>query len=262
MRRHFGLLALLLAPAVAQAQPSVAASPAPTPLTPAQQVQKEQVRDQAHQVEIRAQDGCPQAEVQAMALPHLKQAMANNQEMVIVSIGSSSTQGWMASDVGHTYPAVLQGVLARALPQTQVVVINRGIGGQDAAEEVPRLQAAAIAAKPQLVIWQVGANGVLRDTDPAVFKKPQTCQPGLLPSRSNRLISAGRASNALKRWISSAVPCPSSAPVARPPRGPSRRSRRWSGPGTARTRAGCSARPASRPGSPAAAFAPASPGPA
>ena len=106
-----------------------------------------------------------------MALPHLKQALASNQELVVVAIGSSSTQGWMASDIGHAFPSVLQGALARALPQTQVAVINRGIGGQDAAEEVPRLQADVVAIKPQLVIWQVGANGVLRETDPAVFKK-------------------------------------------------------------------------------------------
>ena len=56
------------------------------------------------------------------------------------------------------------------LPRAHVTVLNRGIGGQDAAEEVLRLEADAIAPKPSIVIWQVGANGALRNSDPEVFK--------------------------------------------------------------------------------------------
>jgi acyl-CoA thioesterase-1 len=62
-------------------------------------------------------------------------------------------------------------MLSHTWPESHVSVINRGIGGQDAAEELPRLHPDAIAAKPQLVIWQVGANGALRDTDLRVFRK-------------------------------------------------------------------------------------------
>ena len=39
------------------------------------------------------------------------------------------------------------------------------------AEALARLDADVIAARPSLVIWQVGANGVLRRTDPALFKR-------------------------------------------------------------------------------------------
>jgi lysophospholipase L1-like esterase len=76
----------------------------------------------------------------------------------------------MATDLAHTYPAVLQQVLSNGLPEAHVAVINRGIGGQDAAEELSRLDADVLAVRPQLVIWQVGANGALRNADPAAFR--------------------------------------------------------------------------------------------
>ena len=119
----------------------------------------------------RAAPACPSTPAAAaMALPHLLGAMRHGIEGVIVALGSSSTQGAMASDLAHTYPAVLQQVLSNELPDAHVAVINRGIGGQDAAEELARLDADVLAVRPQLVIWQVGANGALRNADPAVFR--------------------------------------------------------------------------------------------
>lgn len=107
----------------------------------------------------------------ALRLPHLRAALRRGVEGVIVALGSSSTRGTMASDPAHTYPAVLQAALARALPHWDIAVLNRGIGGQDAPEELARLQADVIAVRPQLVIWQVGANGALHNEDPAVFRR-------------------------------------------------------------------------------------------
>ena len=105
----------------------------------------------------------------ALQLPHLRAAVASRNEGLIVAIGSSSTQGAMATDSAHTYPAVLQNTLNKALPGAHFAVINRGIGGQDAPEELARLESDAIAVHPQLVIWQVGANGAMRHADPAEF---------------------------------------------------------------------------------------------
>jgi lysophospholipase L1-like esterase len=76
----------------------------------------------------------------------------------------------MASDLAHSYPAQLQELLSDSLKQTHIAVLNRGIGGQDAAEELARLDNDVIAIRPQVVIWQVGANGALRNADPAVFR--------------------------------------------------------------------------------------------
>jgi lysophospholipase L1-like esterase len=90
----------------------------------------------------------------------------------------------MASDPGHSYPAILQEQLAVALPDAHIAVINRGIGGQDAAEELARLDVDVVAIRPQLVIWQVGANGALRNADPALFRATVT-------TGVHRLLAAG-----------------------------------------------------------------------
>ena len=115
---------------------------------------------------------CPAApRMSVLRLPHLRTALARGTEGVIVALGSSSTEGVMASDLAHSYPAVLQAALSRALPNAHLAVLNRGIGGQDAPEELARLTSDVIAVQPQLVIWQVGANGALRNADPAEFRE-------------------------------------------------------------------------------------------
>jgi acyl-CoA thioesterase I len=112
---------------------------------------------------------CPQASMPAPSLPHVRAALARQEEILVVTLGSSSTEGWMASDRAHTYPAVLQAELDGALQNAHVAVINRGIGGQDAPEEMARLTQDVIDIRPQLVIWQVGANGAMRGDGPAAF---------------------------------------------------------------------------------------------
>lgn len=118
----------------------------------------------------RAETACPlDPGMTPIALPHLRAAVHHGVEGLIVALGSSSTEGAMASDIGHSYPAVLQDALAAALPGSHIAVINRGIGGQDATEELARLAADVLAIRPQAVIWQVGANGALRNVDPVTF---------------------------------------------------------------------------------------------
>lgn len=117
-----------------------------------------------------ARAACPAAPTPVLSLPHSRAALAAGQELVIVALGSSSTESWMASDPAHSYPAVLQQTLEDGLARAHVAVLNRGIGGQDAREEVARLAADVLAVRPQLVIWQVGANGALRNTDPTRFE--------------------------------------------------------------------------------------------
>ena len=119
-----------------------------------------------------------------MRLPHLHSVIATRTEGLIVALGSSSTAGAMASDSAHTYPAILQVTLTKALPYAHFAVINRGIGGQDAPEELSRLDTDVIAVHPQLVIWQVGANGALRHADPAEFHR-------MIEDGVNRMVKAG-----------------------------------------------------------------------
>jgi lysophospholipase L1-like esterase len=119
-----------------------------------------------------ADETCPAAhDLPVPRLPHTRLALATNQPILIVALGSSSTRGWMATDVGHSYPAILQRLLNENVPHASVAVINRGIGGQDAPEELTRMDADVLAIRPQLVIWQAGANGAIRDAPPTTFKK-------------------------------------------------------------------------------------------
>jgi acyl-CoA thioesterase-1 len=118
-----------------------------------------------------ADAACPATPaVTPIEAPQLRSAIDHGVEGIIVALGSSSTQGAMASDLAHSYPAVLQRALTAALPQAHLAVINRGIGGQDASEELARLDADVLAMRPRLVIWQVGANGALRNVEPAIFR--------------------------------------------------------------------------------------------
>jgi lysophospholipase L1-like esterase len=61
--------------------------------------------------------------------------------------------------------------LSATVPGAHIAVVNRGIGGQDATEELARLDVDVLALRPQLVIWQVGANGALRNVDPSLFHR-------------------------------------------------------------------------------------------
>ncbi len=101
------------------------------------------------------------------ALPHVAGKLAAHQPVTIIAFGSSSTQGWGSSAPEFTYPNRLAAQLHRAYPGANITVLNRGVGGEDAPEMMKRLQIQVIDVKPDLVIWQVGTNAVLRNLDPA-----------------------------------------------------------------------------------------------
>jgi lysophospholipase L1-like esterase len=85
--------------------------------------------------------------------------------LTIVAVGSSSTLGVGASAPSFSYPSRLEADLRDHLPGVEIHVINRGKGGEDAAEELERLGRDVIAEHPDLVVWQVGTNAVLRRDD-------------------------------------------------------------------------------------------------
>ncbi|MBI5264500.1 MAG: SGNH/GDSL hydrolase family protein [Bradyrhizobium sp.] len=101
------------------------------------------------------------------SLPHVATKLANGEPVVIVAFGSSSTSGYGSSSPEYTYPNRLAGRLRRQYPTAEITVINAGRGGEDAPEMMKRLQTSVIDMHPDLVIWQVGTNAVLRNLDPA-----------------------------------------------------------------------------------------------
>jgi lysophospholipase L1-like esterase len=105
------------------------------------------------------------------SLPHVAAKLIAGQPVVIIAFGSSSTQGYGASGLEYTYPNRLAAQLRRQYPTADITVLNRGKGGEDAGEMMRRLQTEVIEMKPDLVIWQVGTNAVLRNIDPAETAK-------------------------------------------------------------------------------------------
>src|SRR5215471_1595456 len=85
--------------------------------------------------------------------------------LTIVAMGSSSTLGIGASNPASAYPSRLEQELRERFPGVDIRVINHGVSGQDVPEELTRLGRDVTAEHPDLVIWQVGTNAVLRRDD-------------------------------------------------------------------------------------------------
>jgi lysophospholipase L1-like esterase len=110
----------------------------------------------------------PKGGVKSMgSLPHVANKLAAGQPVVIVAFGSSSTAGFGTTSPEFTYPNRLAAQLRRRYPTADITVVNRGQGGEDAPEMMKRLQTSVLDMKPDLVIWQVGTNAVLRNLDPS-----------------------------------------------------------------------------------------------
>jgi lysophospholipase L1-like esterase len=105
------------------------------------------------------------------SLPHVAAKLIAGKPVVIVAFGSSSTQGWGSTSPEFTYPNRLAAQLRRQYPGADITVLNRGKGGEDAPEMMKRLQTEVIDVNPDMVIWQVGTNAVLRNLDPAETAK-------------------------------------------------------------------------------------------
>jgi acyl-CoA thioesterase-1 len=96
-------------------------------------------------------------------LIHTMRRLANGQPLTIVAIGSSSTAGAGASSPAATYPSRLAVELRARFPGREITVLNRGVNGEETTNMMARFAADVLAANPQLVLWQIGTNSVLRD---------------------------------------------------------------------------------------------------
>jgi acyl-CoA thioesterase I len=89
--------------------------------------------------------------------------LASEEPLTIVAIGSSSTAGVGASSPAANYPNRLAVELKQRLPTHDITVLNRGVNGEETQDMMARFATGVIAAHPDLVLWQVGTNSVLRD---------------------------------------------------------------------------------------------------
>jgi lysophospholipase L1-like esterase len=151
------ILALLPTLLLAAATPATVARPAALPAEAAD--------------EAAAAAACPVVPVQPLVLPGFRAALRDGlRPVTIVALGSSSTSGAGASVPAQAYPARLEAALRAARPGLALRVVNRGVGGQDAPAMAARIEAEVLPERPDLVIWQAGANGALRRADPERFR--------------------------------------------------------------------------------------------
>jgi lysophospholipase L1-like esterase len=98
-------------------------------------------------------------------LPRLAERLATGGPVTIVAIGSSSTAGAGASSAAASYPARLEAALRAKYPGVAINVLNRGVNGEEVRDMLARLDRSVLAEKPDLVLWQLGSNSVLRDKE-------------------------------------------------------------------------------------------------
>ena len=99
----------------------------------------------------------------AQPLTRTAQRLARHEPVVIVAIGSSSTYGAGASSPANTYPSRLAVELKAIFPKETITVVNRGVNGEEVPDMLKRFADGVIKEKPDLVLWQIGTNSVLRD---------------------------------------------------------------------------------------------------
>jgi acyl-CoA thioesterase-1 len=100
-------------------------------------------------------------------LTHFAKALEHQRKVKVVAMGSSSTAG---TEGVLPYPPRLEMLLRQGNGHgiqgfygRMIDVLNRGIGGQEAPEELSRFESDVLGEAPALVIWQVGTNAVYRD---------------------------------------------------------------------------------------------------
>jgi lysophospholipase L1-like esterase len=95
-------------------------------------------------------------------MPRLAGRLAGVGAIKIAAIGSSTTAG---TDNIVPYPQRLESALRAHYPGRNFDLLNRGVGGEEAPDELRRMQRDVIDERPSVVIWQVGANAVWKKQD-------------------------------------------------------------------------------------------------
>jgi acyl-CoA thioesterase I len=96
-------------------------------------------------------------------LARVSRRLESERSIKIVAIGSSSTAGAGASSPEAAYPSRLEAELTQHFLWQDITVLNRGTNGEEVGDMLARFDTSVIAEKPDLVIWQMGTNSVLRD---------------------------------------------------------------------------------------------------
>jgi lysophospholipase L1-like esterase len=96
-------------------------------------------------------------------LKRVAQKIALGEAVTIVAIGSSSTAGAGATSQLNSYPSQLALDLRQRFPAQSFTVLNHGVNGEEVPEMLKRFDTAVVANKPDLLLWQLGTNSLIRD---------------------------------------------------------------------------------------------------
>lgn len=118
------------------------------------------------------------------SLPRVAKRLAAGDPVTIVAFGSSTTVGYGVTSPAYTYPSRLADQLRRKFPTADISIINRGMGGQDTPEMMKRFKAAVLASDPDLVIWQLGTNTVIKGTENDVAATKALVEEGIAQLQS------------------------------------------------------------------------------
>jgi acyl-CoA thioesterase I len=97
-----------------------------------------------------------------LPLKRTSHQLASRKLTIIVALGSSSTAGVGASSPEAAYPSRLMVELGQRFPTEPLLVLNRGVAGARAVDMVASLDESVATDHPDLVLWQLGTNAVLR----------------------------------------------------------------------------------------------------
>lgn len=128
-------------------------------------------------------------------LPHVAEALRTRKSLRILVIGAPVDIGRATS---KSYPIMLEGLLERALAGIDVRIENRPVSGEIVADAFERIRTEIALSRPDLLIWQVGANDILAHVPPEEYES--TLEDGLRWVKDNSVdvLLVGFAAN---RWL-------------------------------------------------------------
>lgn len=100
-------------------------------------------------------------------LPRVAAALKKSEKLNILIIGSPIGVG---RGQRKSYPAALESLLEHALTGVDVVITNRPVSGEIAATAAERMRTEVALSRPDLLIWQVGANDALQHVAPQDYE--------------------------------------------------------------------------------------------
>jgi acyl-CoA thioesterase-1 len=104
-------------------------------------------------------------------------ALAAGSEVVIVTLGGTSSLGSAAGGPSFSWPSRLATALAGRFPAARIKMVNLAKPRQTAREAADRLAREVLPLKPTLVIWETGTMEAVRGTGVDDFR--ETVQAGI-----------------------------------------------------------------------------------